>query len=138
MADLIVPPELDRMIKRFGDRRLVQDRVGQVVAESSPAPAGPPRFASLVDTTVRASAVGFTVTSSGPVAKGAEFGGRRGPKMSYATHRKGTAYLVRRRTTMQFLPFVGTRGYAIVPAMRRSLKGIRQRIFDAIREAVTR
>ena len=124
------------MIQRVGSAR-VQQQVARVVAESSPAPAGPPRFASLVNTTVRATSAGFTVTSSGPVAKGAEFGGRRGPKRAYISSRKGTRFIVRRRTTMQFLPWVGNRGYAIVPSMRRSLKGIRQRILDAIFEAVT-
>lgn len=138
MADLIVPPELDRMIRRFGNGRIVQQAVGQVVADSAPGPTGPPRFASLVNTTVRPTAAGFSVTSSGVVAKGAEFGGRRGPKRSYVTSRKGTAYLVRRRTTMQFLPWVGNRGYAIVPSMRRSLRGIRKRILTAITEAVTK
>lgn len=136
MPDLIVPPELDRMIRRVGSAR-VQQQVGRVVADSSPSPAGPPRFASLVDTTVRATSAGFAVTSSGTVAKGAEFGGRRGPRKSHITSRKGTRYIVRRRTTMQFLPWVGDRGYAVVPSMRRSLKGIRQRILDAVFEAVT-
>jgi hypothetical protein len=45
--------------------------------------------------------------------------------------------VVRRRTTRQFLPFTGTRGYALMPAMRRGLTGVRQRILDAVFEEVS-
>jgi hypothetical protein len=38
---------------------------------------------------------------------------------------------------MQFLPFVGTRGYALTPAIRSGMAGIRQRILDAVFEEVS-
>lgn len=136
MVDLVVPPELDRLVRKLSNTAGVEKAVGKVIAESKPAAAKPPRYGSLVNTTVRAMPTGFVASSSGVVAKGAEFGGRRKPRKPYATHRRGTVYIVRRRTTMQFLPS-NPRGYAITPAMRHSMAGIRQRILDAVFDEVT-
>lgn len=64
---------------------------------------------------------------------GTEFGGRRRPRRAYVTRsRRGTPYIVRRRTTMQFLPHLGRRGYWYWPSVRRDLKGVRKRIHDVM------
>lgn len=133
---IIVPPELDKIIGRLGRPTAVRRSVETVVANSRPAPRKPPRYGSLVSTTSVPGAGGFTATTSGVVAAGAEFGGRRRPKKTYVTHRKGTTYTVRRRTTMQFLPH-NARGYALVPAMRSSMAGIRDRILLAVAAVVS-
>jgi hypothetical protein len=50
---------------------------------------------------------------------GGEYGGRKSKKVTYATRsRAGRAYVVRRRTTMQFLPHLGHEGYFFWPTMR--------------------
>jgi hypothetical protein len=89
-----------------------------------------------VSTTSTGMAV--TVGLSGLAAvlsKGAEYGGRRRGKRSYVTRsRKGHGYLVRRRTTQQFKPFLGTRGYFFWPTARTDLKGINQRVGALLRE----
>lgn len=134
---IIIPPELDRMMRSLSDRTRVQRDVGRVVADSRPAARKPPRYGSLVSTAVTADPSGFEAKSSGELAAGAEFGGRRRPPQTYLTRsRKGKTYAVRRRTTMQFLPH-NSRGYALVPAMRSSMGGIRARITEAIVKAVT-
>lgn len=133
---IIVPPEIDKIIARLSRGAELQRVVGRTVADSKPAPRKPPRYGTLTSTTATSDAKGFTARTSGIVAAGAEFGGRRRPKRTYMTHRKGTSYSVRRRTTMQFLPF-NPRGYALVPAMRVSMAGIRQRISDAVAKVVS-
>lgn len=71
------------------------------------------------------------------VLAGAEYGGRKRPKRGYATRsRTGTAYLVRRRTTQQFRPHLGSRGYWFWPTARTDLRGINERVGVAIRKAV--
>jgi hypothetical protein len=50
---------------------------------------------------------------------GGEYGGRKSKKVAYATRSpRGTAYVVRRRTTMQFLPHLGHEGYFFWTTMR--------------------
>jgi hypothetical protein len=90
----------------------------------------------LVGQQQRRTSDGFTAGLTGEMAMGAEFGGRRRPPRTYMTHRGGTSFSVRRRTTQQFLPH-NSRGYALTPGMRRSMAGIRQRIVDAVIRAVT-
>lgn len=69
------------------------------------------------------------------LSKGAEYGGRRRGKRSYVTRsRKGTAYVIRRRTTQQFKPFLGTRGYFFWPVARTDLKGINARVGALVSE----
>jgi hypothetical protein len=83
---------------------------------------------------------GVAVTAgSTPVTMGAEFGsfGKRSKKRAYVTRsRKGNAYVVRRRTKVQFRPHLGRRGYWFWPAVRKDLKGINRRVGELIREAV--
>jgi hypothetical protein len=51
---------------------------------------------------------------------GGEYGGRKSRKVVYATRsRLGKAYVVRRRTTMQFLPHLGHEGYFFWPTIRQ-------------------
>jgi hypothetical protein len=74
---------------------------------------------------------------AGELVMGAEFGGRRKPKRPYVTRSpKGTPYIVRRRTTMQFKPHLGHRGYWWFPVIREDLKGIRKRIRTAVVKAM--
>lgn len=69
---------------------------------------------------------------AGELLSGAEFGGRKRAKRSYATRsRSGNAYIVRRRTTQQFKPHLGNRGYWFWPVVRSDLKGVRARV-DAV------
>ena len=69
---------------------------------------------------------------------GSEFGGRRAPRRPYATRsRTGTPYIVRRRTTQQFAPYAGTRGYFVFPTLRQDMKGIRRRMLNAVAKAVS-
>jgi hypothetical protein len=55
----------------------------------------------------------------GQLFAGGEFGGRKSKKEPYATRSPlGRAYVVRRRTTLQFLPHLGTEGYFYWPTIR--------------------
>lgn len=55
----------------------------------------------------------------GVLFAGGEFGGRKSSKKAYATRSpNGRAYVVRRRTTMQFLPHLGQEGYFYWPTIR--------------------
>jgi hypothetical protein len=50
---------------------------------------------------------------------GGEYGGRKRAKVTYATRSPlGRPYIVRRRTTMQFLPSLGRQGYMYWPTVR--------------------
>lgn len=50
---------------------------------------------------------------------GGEYGGRKARKRPYAARsRRGTPYVVYRRTTMQFLPHLGREGYFYWPTIR--------------------
>ena len=54
---------------------------------------------------------------------GGEYGGRKSKKVVYATHSpRGKAYIVKRRTTMQFLPSLGKEGYMFWPSVREAMK----------------
>jgi hypothetical protein len=53
---------------------------------------------------------------------GGEYGGRKSRRVTYATRsRTGRAYIVSRRTTMQFLPHLGREGYFYWPTIRDAL-----------------
>jgi hypothetical protein len=55
----------------------------------------------------------------GTLFAGGEFGGRKSKKVYYPTRsRSGGVYVVKRRTTMQFLPHLGNEGYFFWPAIR--------------------
>jgi hypothetical protein len=55
----------------------------------------------------------------GALFAGGEFGGRKSKKKPYATRsRAGKPYVVKRRTTMQFLPHLGNEGYFYWPTIR--------------------
>jgi hypothetical protein len=50
---------------------------------------------------------------------GGEYGGRKSKKVTYATRSPlGKAYVINRRTTMQFLPHLGKSGYFFWPTIR--------------------
>lgn len=68
---------------------------------------------------------------------GGEYGGRKSRKVTYATRsRLGRAYVVRRRTTMQFLPHLGREGYFLWPTVREWLPKINKAIGEAVREVL--
>ena len=57
--------------------------------------------------------------------------------MPYATRSPlGRAYVVRRRTTMQFLPHLGREGYFLWPTVREWLPKINKAIGEAVREVL--
>jgi hypothetical protein len=65
---------------------------------------------------------GVTFTGSGVLWAGGEYGGGKNQKVTYSTRsRAGRAYAVRRRTTKQFLPHLGTEGYFFWPTYRDAL-----------------
>lgn len=68
---------------------------------------------------------------------GGEYGGRKSRKVTYATRSPaGRAYIVRRRTTMQFLPHLGREGYFLWPTVREWLPRINKAIGEAVREVL--
>lgn len=129
---IIVPPELTRL--GLVHASALQRAAVGVVQDSGQGAgsARPPKFGSLVSTRYRGTVNGFQIESTGEVAAGAEYGGQRRPPRTYL--RKGRS--VRRRTTMQFLPF-NPKGYGITPALKAGMTGIRQRIADAVGKAAT-
>jgi len=100
----------------------------------------PTRMASRAasGTAVRHTPTGAEMRAGGTeFLLGAEFGGRRAPRRRYVTRsRKGTAYVVNRRTTQQFQPWAGQRGYWFTPAWKASLQGVRKRLLEAMTKAV--
>jgi hypothetical protein len=54
---------------------------------------------------------------------GGEYGGRKSKKVVYATRSPlGRPYIIKRRTTMQFLQWLGREGYFFWPTVRDALK----------------
>lgn len=98
---------------------------------------GPARIAGRTVALVSARD-GVAVRAGGtPVLFGAEFGSKRVRRKAYVTRsRARTPYVVRRRTTRQFRPFLGRRGYWFWPTVRSDLKGINARVGRVIAEAV--
>jgi hypothetical protein len=129
-VSIIVPPELLKLARVDG--RAMHQAAVKVVQASDPGNPRPPKFASLVGNKTVRLGDGFTAGLTGELAMGAEYGGRRKPPVTYL--RKGRA--VRRRTTQQFLP-ANARGYALTPALRRSMHGIRRRIVEAVSRVAT-
>lgn len=69
---------------------------------------------------------------------GAEFGGRKRKTTYVSRSRRGTPYIVnQRRTTMQFLPHLGNRGYWFWPSVRRQLDGVMRRATDKVMEVAS-
>jgi hypothetical protein len=81
---------------------------------------------------------GVSVTASGdPTIFGAEFGSHRKRRKAYVNRsRRGDGYIVRRRTTMQFKPHLGRRGYWFWPAVRTDLAGINRRVLELLSDVV--
>lgn len=68
---------------------------------------------------------------------GAEYGGRKATRVPYATRSPlGRAYVVRRRTTMQFKPHLGREGYFYWPTIREWLPRITKQQDAALRKAL--
>jgi len=87
------------------------------------------------------TADGISVTAGGdPTIFGAEFGSKRATRRRTAyvnRSRAGRPYIVRRRTTKQFHPHLGRRGYWFWPAVRKDLKGINRRVYELLAKAVS-
>ena len=68
---------------------------------------------------------------------GAEYGGRKSKKVTYATRSPlGKAYVIRRRTTMQFLPHLGDEGYFFWPTIRDWIPKLAKEQEEAIDKAM--
>lgn len=73
-----------------------------------------------------------------PFLKGSEYGGRRRRKRPHTVHSPlGKAYVVRKRTTMNFQPSVGKVGYFVTPTIRKHLQGIRAKLLKRVIEEVS-
>lgn len=69
---------------------------------------------------------------------GGEYGGRKSRKATYATRAPGgRAYVVRRRTTMQFLPHLGREGYFMWPTVREWLPRINRAIGERVAKVLS-
>lgn len=83
---------------------------------------------------------GMSVAAGGdPVIFGAEFGSKRNRRQRrryIGRSRAGRGYIVKRRTTMQFKPHLGRRGYWFWPTVRTDLKGINKRVYELLVKAV--
>jgi hypothetical protein len=79
---------------------------------------------------------GGTRNLGGVLFRGAEFGGRR-RRRSYLGRRGRKLFLIeRRRVTMMFFPFIGQRGYFFYPTIRRTVRGLNDRLADAMGRGV--
>jgi hypothetical protein len=68
---------------------------------------------------------------------GAEYGGRKSKKVTYATRsRIGTPYIVNRRTTMMFKPWLGREGYFYWPVIRTWIPKLAEQQEAAIEKAM--
>jgi hypothetical protein len=68
---------------------------------------------------------------------GGEYGGRKSKRVPYATRSpNGTAYIVRRRTTMQFKPHLGKHGYFFWPTVREWMPKLAKAQEEAIDKAL--
>lgn len=77
------------------------------------------RAAKSIDVTREAKGISISGGGGEVLWAGAEYGGRKTKKVTYATRTPaGRAYIVRRRTTMQFAPHLGTHGYFYWPTVR--------------------
>jgi hypothetical protein len=80
---------------------------------------------------------GGTGSVASEILYGAEHGGRKRGKRAVARRSKlGNVYITRRRTTMQFKPHMGQRGYWFWPTARKDLKGINRRMRDVLQRTV--
>lgn len=68
---------------------------------------------------------------------GGEYGGRKSARVIYAARSPlGKAYVVRRRTTMQFLPHLGHEGYMFWPAVREWMPKLVKQQVELIEETM--
>lgn len=73
-----------------------------------------------------------------PFFKGSEFGGRKRRKRPHIVHSpRGKAYVVRKRTTMNFQPSVGKVGYFVTPVVKHRLSGIRSKLLKRVLKEVS-
>lgn len=68
---------------------------------------------------------------------GGEYGGRKRKKVTYATRSPlGKAYIINRRTTMQFLPWLGREGYFFWPTVRDWMKRLAKEQEELVEKAL--
>ena len=80
---------------------------------------------------------GGTAGLGGTLFAGGEFGGRKSKKKFYATRsRSGSTYVVKRRTTMQFLPHLGREGYFMWPSVRDWTKRLNKQEIKIVEKSV--
>lgn len=141
----------DRAIARLSgmDRKLAADIKQRAIVAEAQLLAGRARAAaSLRVQHMAASTVHVRVTATGAdihggsgtgraaqVFQGAEFGARGLRRTGYVRKNnrgRGGPHVVRRRTTRQFPPHLGTHGYFYWPTLRAGIKGIHRRIEQQI------
>lgn len=98
------------------------------------------KAAATVQSTKQSAGISLASNGSGlgaTIFNGAEYGGRKPKRIPYATRsRAGKPYVVHRRTTMQFLPHLGTEGYFFWPAVRDWMPKLTQAQEPAIAKAL--
>lgn len=99
------------------------------------------RAASTIDMTRDAKGItvrgGHSGGLGGTLFAGGEFGGQKSKRVTYATRSpRGTAYIVRRRTTMQFAPHLGTTGYFYWPTWRTWLPQLYKKQQETLDRAI--
>jgi hypothetical protein len=143
---IIVPPGLVKLAKV--DKAQLQKAASQALKTAVPGSAsgeakgrlarfGPVQAKAARGISYRGLSDGFSLGGAGVLLPGSEYGGRRRPKRTYVISRRGARpYAVRRRTTMQFQHYAGRTGYGITPTLRNRMSGIRQKMINAVMEAV--
>jgi hypothetical protein len=101
------------------------------------------RAASTIDMTREAQGITLRGGQRGGLSAtlfpGGEYGGRKSKKVTYATRsRAGRPYIVRRRTTMQFLPHLGREGYMFWPQIRDWLPKLYKQQQETLEKAVSK
>ena len=136
------PAEVDQAVQKA-----IRDEVTPMLGHMTSRAGAVSRPAAMAARTARMSSTagGMAIMAGGTgnlgsvLLKGSEFGGRRRPKKAVVMRSpKGKGYIARRRTTQQFKPFLGTRGYWFWPTARKDLKGVNARVGEIIREVVNR
>jgi hypothetical protein len=136
------PAEVDAAIAKA-----IVDEIRPMISHMTSRASAVSRVAGMAASTARivstpkglAIMVGGTGGLASTVLKGAEFGGRRRKKKAVVMRSpRGRGYIARRRTTMQFAPFLGNRGYWFWPTARTDLRGVNARVGKVLSSVVSK
>lgn len=113
-----MPAEVRKEVTRRG-RTVIAEPVAREIKNEGQSQGRHARaVARTVKTSMRNGQPGISAGGP-PYTLGSEFGGDKSRKIGYPTRSpNGTRYIVRRRTTMQFLPHQGREGYWFFPTVR--------------------